>query len=542
MLGCAVFVIMGGVLALTTGYYLSHVRHASAVLAQSQQMLAASRQAQLVQMALVLDGGSDIQFMEKGGGPLVDTFAASARHIYLGASQLQTEPLLDNDYAQRLLHDISNDVHSYELHFGQLKEALQKRGFKDYGLEGQMRRVAHALEATALDRAAVLTLRRHEKDFFLRRDQQYALALNEAADALKLQVAQAGGREESIIAIEQYQGLFNEIVSLDLQIGADNRRGLRGLLHQDAANLQQNLLALRSHLAQQMQDSGQLSRALLLLCFLGMLVVAVLVALTITRRVARPISLLHRAMQAHEEGQDPMRHLRKIKPDDETGQLAQLFQHLVEEQARLLDEQRQQNQSLQALVAGNEKRAWRHEGLQRLSAVNNSHRQDLQQLGREWLAVLVPYIRAGQAAIYVVDHSLGQPLLVQMALYAFDKARPAGQTIAPGDGLVGQAWLEGESSLINQVPPTYWKITSGLGHALPTTVALVPLKFDQQVVGVLELASLYEITPQHLAFAEQAGGQLAAVITAIRQEQHTRQLLDHARELTQRLNAPHNGD
>jgi hypothetical protein len=67
-----------------------------------------------------------------------------------------------------LTTSVQNSVARVEQGFLHLQELLRKRGFKDYGLEGELRRAIHAVENSSFpyDRADMLMLRRHEKDFF----------------------------------------------------------------------------------------------------------------------------------------------------------------------------------------------------------------------------------------------------------------------------------------------------------------------------------------------------------------------------------------
>ena len=58
-----------------------------------------------------------------------------------------------------------------------------------------------------------------------------------------------------------------------------------------------------------------------------------------------------------------------------------------------------------------------------------------------------------------------------------------------GSGLVGQAFLEGDTIQLKQIPTGYTTITSGLGDATPRHLVIVPLKYDITTVAILELAS-----------------------------------------------------
>ena len=108
--------------------------------------------------------------------------------------------------------------------------ALQvKRGFKDFGLEGDMRQHIHSLEnVDGITLAENLMLRRHEKDFFLRDDPIYTQLLNRKSDSIIQRMsANTGKNQKSINVLKNYQQGFNAIVSLEREIGNENRGYLK---------------------------------------------------------------------------------------------------------------------------------------------------------------------------------------------------------------------------------------------------------------------------------------------------------------------------
>jgi len=58
------------------------------------------------------------------------------------------------------------------------------------------------------------------------------------------------------------------------------------------------------------------------------------------------------------------------------------------------------------------------------------------------------------------------------------------------DGLLGQCARNGRTLVFSNVPPGFWRVSSGLGDAAPGSLMLFPLKSNQVLIGVLELASL----------------------------------------------------
>lgn len=81
-----------------------------------------------------------------------------------------------------------------------------------------------------------------------------------------------------------------------------------------------------------------------------------------------------------------------------------------------------------------------------------------------------------------------------------------------GEGLLGQVSFEGDLRIIDDMPDDYMMINSGLGKSSPKSLALVPLEFDEIVVGGMELASLHEIADEKKSFLEQVSSVMGSAI------------------------------
>jgi len=110
-------------------------------------------------------------------------------------------------------------------------------------------------------------------------------------------------------------------------------------------------------------------------------------------------------------------------------------------------------------------------------------------VARRATSFLAGYLGAPAAALYYAagrtDGTLR--LLGQHALGGAEGLHPA-PAFRPGEGLVGQAALRTEITVIDDPPPGYLRVRSGLGEAPPRAIALLPLVHLGRVTGVLELA------------------------------------------------------
>jgi putative methionine-R-sulfoxide reductase with GAF domain len=162
---------------------------------------------------------------------------------------------------------------------------------------------------------------------------------------------------------------------------------------------------------------------------------------------------------------------------------------------------------LQLAALADQQRQWASEGLQACAHLIGQHRGNPAELAKQWLAAVVGHLEANQAALLFYDEP--EARLVLAASYAYGRHKIGEMSLAPGEGLAGQVFLEKESQLFAQVPASYARIRSGLGEAGPQNLVIVPVLANQEPSGVVELASLSAFEPHQVAWLEQACAQLA---------------------------------
>ena len=76
----------------------------------------------------------------------------------------------------------NNFIRNYYQSFQLLVAEYKKKGYKNWGYEGRLRDAIHKIEKGSLpfDKVQMLTLRRYEKDFLLRKDIEYVQKFDDA--------------------------------------------------------------------------------------------------------------------------------------------------------------------------------------------------------------------------------------------------------------------------------------------------------------------------------------------------------------------------
>lgn len=230
-----------------------------------------------------------VQFYDIGNDHKTEEFKEKINQIEQAIGDLyQSDILNDDEQSRLLLLDLRDLTRSYQIALTSYLKLLYKRGFKDFGLEGDMRSVAHKIEAeTKIDKSLILMLRRHEKDYFLRKDLAYVDQFNALANKCLQLYTQTDSLNHRLLA---YQDKFNQVVNLDIELGfSQNKDGYLNQLNRikDALHLKFDLLSL-------LQDETLTSRLdflkqqFLLVCGIFLIAMVVL-AVVLANGFSRPI-------------------------------------------------------------------------------------------------------------------------------------------------------------------------------------------------------------------------------------------------------------
>jgi len=204
------------------------------------------------------------------------------------------------------------------------------------------------------------------------------------------------------------------------------------------------------------------------------------------------------------------------------------------EVAALKDTINEMIRNLRDTTQKNTEQDWLKTNLAKFSRMLQGQK-DLNTVGRLILSELAPVVRAQHAVFYVLDSMKETQRLTLLASYAAEGQNRTRKNIELGEGLVGQCALEKDKIVLTNVPDDHVRISSGLGDSLPQSVLILPVIFEGQVRGVLELASLEGFNSSHQAFLDQLTESIGIVINTIEANMRTEDLLKQSQSLAQEL-------
>jgi len=162
-----------------------------------------------------------------------------------------------------------------------------------------------------------------------------------------------------------------------------------------------------------------------------------------------------------------------------------------------------------------ERRNWSSQGIARFSEILREHTNDLDKLASKLISELVKYLGAQVGGLFLIrSGDKDEKEIYLVASYAYDRIKHLQKTIQVGEGLVGRCVQEGNTIFLTDIPEDYIRIKSGLGEDNPRCLLIVPLRLNEEITGVIEIATLEVFEEFQIEFIERIGTSIASSISA----------------------------
>ena len=204
------------------------------------------------------------------------------------------------------------------------------------------------------------------------------------------------------------------------------------------------------------------------------------------------------------------------------------------EMASLKDNINEMIRNLKDQTLKNAEQDWLKTNLARFSRMLQGER-DLATVSRLIMSELAPLVNAQYGVFYISTRQENETYLELASSYGAEAAGTTKQRLELREGLVGQAAADKRPLLLQDVPSDFVKISSGLGHAKPTNVIILPALFEDDVKAVIELASLSRFSDTHQSFLDQLMESIGIVLNTIAATMRTEGLLKQSQLLTAEL-------
>lgn len=235
------------------------------------------------------------------------------------------------------------------------------------------------------------------------------------------------------------------------------------------------------------------------------------------KRITSPIEKLSQSARLVASGK--FDHKIEITSKNEIGALASIFDDMV---LRLKD-----------MKKDNEYQDWLKSGRSMLVDRMRGE-QDISELSTNIITFIAEYINAQVGALYINDNDVFRI----GGSYAFSNRDNLPDEFKPGEGLIGQAALEKQNIIIENVPDDYISVSSGLGIIKPRNVIVFPVLFGGgKVMGVIELGSINEFSKKILEFFDYISESIAITLNTAQSRRQVDKLLETTLSQSETLQA-----
>ncbi|MCM3786347.1 response regulator [Neobacillus mesonae] len=258
------------------------------------------------------------------------------------------------------------------------------------------------------------------------------------------------------------------------------------------------------------------------------LLVALGVILWVIPSITKGLNTVSMMIQSFGKGRFRTIKRIKINSKDEIGDIAQVFKDIAID----LEEKQQIEQDY---LRAQEDQSWLNANMARVTEMLRGI-GSTQQVAQLFISEFAPILSAKYGAVYLHDENKHPEELRRYGAYAFDDSnKDCSRSFKIGEGLVGQSALDRKVIELEKAPDGYLSIGSGLGSAKPASILIRPIVFEDEILGVVEIASLEPFTTIQKVLFEQLINNMGVIINNINRRMRVEELLRESQTLTEEL-------
>ncbi|NPA45530.1 MAG: GAF domain-containing protein [Chlorobi bacterium] len=172
-----------------------------------------------------------------------------------------------------------------------------------------------------------------------------------------------------------------------------------------------------------------------------------------------------------------------------------------------------------------------NEGLAMFNDIMKQQSGSLSELADRIISSLVKFTNSNQGALFLLNEDDKDDVYYELlGAYAYNKKKYISKHVKLGEGLVGAVAIEKYTMYMTDVPDEYIEIESGVGSANPRSILIVPLKVEEDVLGIIELASFNKFEPYEIEMIEKIADTIASSLANVKINLQTKSLIEYSKE------------
>ncbi len=401
-------------------------------------------------------------------------------------------------------------------------------------------------------------------------DPMYRFAESESIDTSKVDTMQISVNEsvtrDYVKHVNNYKYHFSSVFKIDTEVGLSYKDGLQGELRAEIHKIDPELENVKMKIAEQLKNFTGRTMNSAYVFFALLLVGLILFIRQFSNSILRPVNQLKSYISPLSRGSLPDK-LPDVDGQDEISEMTTYVNELISglkqttnfaadigrgqfdtdykplssddvlgnsliemrqnlNQAKIDEEMRKREDDM---------RKWANEGLAKFNDILRQSSGNIQELSAIVIRELVHFLKANQGGVFVQNKDDKEIVLDLVAAYAYGQDKKRIKRIALGEGLVGTAAVEKETIYMTDIPENYITITSGLGGSKPRSLLIVPMKVEDEIFGIIEIASFNEFNSNEVEFAEKVSENIAASLSITRINSRTSELLEQSQRAAEQM-------
>ncbi len=246
------------------------------------------------------------------------------------------KPFIDkNEY-----EELKKNIEIYKTTFVSSKELVLKRGYKDFGLLGDLRKSVNEIEDyldsfnNNLLKVSMLQLRRNEKDYLLRKDLSYKDKLMNNSNVFENQIRNSNininSKNELINLLNNYRLSFENMVQTDIEIGLNENEGLLKIYREAASTSVRLIEKINHELVEDMAKSTTRNVNYILIISTFVVIILILILIILQRVILSPIKNTNKALYELSHGEGDLTHKIYFGEKNEMGMLKESIQLFID--------------------------------------------------------------------------------------------------------------------------------------------------------------------------------------------------------------------
>lgn len=179
---------------------------------------------------------TNTDFFVKGNNSYLSYHINKSSGILINLDTIRKSGLIRDFGISSNLDGLAVNLKHYNALIDSLVYLVYKRGYRNFGLEGELYNYGSLLEsAPGLSSGDVFRIRKIENDYFFNHDSAYVAQFSRIATGLKTTIS---GNPKTIELVDNYEEAFLRLVALDSQTGIRKNIALKAQLNKQSADIE----------------------------------------------------------------------------------------------------------------------------------------------------------------------------------------------------------------------------------------------------------------------------------------------------------------